>query len=74
MKTLFNLNIVGYTHVIMTLLAQVKVDHCGDGMDGNQKLTFFFTHFAELVEQSKVLCEMFQMLFGSMFHLKIKKI
>jgi hypothetical protein len=39
-------------------------------MDRNKELALLFTHFAELIKEGKVFCKMFQMSFGTVFHLK----
>lgn len=60
------------SYIVNTFLAQVEVDHGGDGVYGDEELALVFTHLAELVEQRKVLCEVLQVWLGSVFHLKQK--
>ena len=58
------------THVLR-YLAEVEVDHGGDTLCGQQKLSLCVAHLGKLKQERKVLGEVSQMRLGAMLHLKI---
>lgn len=61
----------GCTYKVRSLMPQIEVDHCGDGLNGDQELGLHFAHLTELVKEHEILRQVLQVRFcGVVLQLK----